>query len=60
MNADGLENHPLVTMPVGTVMRLPAAMLSSYRVGAEKVKVCTDPGSKTGKADKKTRRKKIH
>lgn len=52
MDADGLENHPLVTMLVGMVMRLSAALLSSHRVGEEKVKVGTDPGLKTGKAER--------
>lgn len=51
VNAAGLENHPLVILPVGMVMGLSVAMLSSYRVMAEKVKVCADLELKTSKAD---------
>lgn len=51
VNAAGLENHPLVILPVGMVMGLSVAMLGSYRVMAEKVKVCADLELKTSKAD---------
>lgn len=46
MNTAGLENHPLVIMPIGMIMRFSLATLSGYRVGGEKVKVCIDPGLK--------------
>lgn len=54
MSAAGLENHPLVIMPIGMVMRFSLATLSSYRVGAEKVKVCIDMGLKTGRIRTRT------